>query len=69
MDSDWELRDHWIPADEAPERINRSRRTIYRWIADGQIRTLRPGRSLWLNVPDLIRVDREKIRRIHGESR
>lgn len=67
-EEDWDLSDHWIRAKEAPKRIHRSRRTIYRWIAEGRVRSLRPSRDLWVSVPDLLRADGETIRRIRGAS-
>jgi len=60
-------RDDWILMTEAPERIGRSRRTIYRWIDEGRVRTMRPLTKLWLNVPDLVEADRETIRRTRAE--
>jgi len=53
------VRDDWVTVAQAMERTMRSRPTIYRWIASGKVRTMRPGRALWLSVPDLIQVERE----------
>lgn len=50
----------WILATDAPARVGRSRATIYAWLAEGNIRTWRPGRKLWLNLPDLLDVERSK---------
>lgn len=46
--------DDWINVRDAPERVLRSRATVYRWIKEGRVRTIRPGRGLWVNVPDLL---------------
>ncbi|KAB1647484.1 hypothetical protein F8O06_02790 [Pseudoclavibacter sp. CFCC 14310] len=50
----------WILAADAPARVGRSRATIYAWLTEGNIRTWRPGRKLWLNLPDLLDVERSK---------
>lgn len=50
----------WILTTDAPARVNRSKRTIYRWIDEGRVRTWRPGRKLWLNLPDLLDCERQK---------
>lgn len=52
----------WILAADAPARVHRSKRTIYDWISEGNIRTWRPGTKLWLNLPDLLDVERQKTR-------
>lgn len=52
----------WILASDAPARVNRSRATVYAWLAEGNIRTWRPGRKLWVNIPDLLEVERAKAR-------
>lgn len=53
----------WIQVHKAPERVGRSKRTVYRWIKDGRVRTIRPLRVLWLNLEDLLRVERETAER------
>jgi excisionase family DNA binding protein len=53
------MRDDWVTVRQAEERVHRSRRTIYQWVQDGKIRTMRPMRALWLNVEDLLRVEAE----------
>lgn len=57
--------DDWVQIDDAPQRIGRARSTIYGWLADPRvtIRQMRPGRVLWLHLPDLLRVDAESIRK------
>ena len=49
----------WVDIILAHERVNRSQRTIRRWVKDGLIQTLHPGRTIWVNVPDLVRVESE----------
>lgn len=65
--------DDWIRVDEAPDRIGRHKATIYRWLADPDvtIRRMRPGKVLWLYLPDLLKVDAESIRGRgrHAENR
>ena len=61
------LREDWILLADAPERIGRSRSTVYRWIDEGRIRTMRPLAKLWVSVPDLIQADKETIRRTRAE--
>lgn len=56
--------DDWVQISDAPARIGRSLSTIYRWLGDPNvnIRRMRPGSVLWLNLTDLLRVDAEAIR-------
>lgn len=44
---------------KAPERVNRSKATIYRWVKEGRVTTIRPLRALWLSVPDLLKAERD----------
>jgi hypothetical protein len=53
------LRDDWVTIKQAMARVRRSRSTIYGWIDAGSVRTMRPLRVLWVNLPDLIRVEAE----------
>lgn len=48
---------------DAPGRVDRSVSTVYRWLAEGRIRTIRPGRVLWLNLADLLVADSETTTR------
>lgn len=50
----------WVSVAEAAERAHRSKRRIYDWIADGLVRTMRPGRRLWVNLPDVLKVEGEQ---------
>src|SRR6185312_9518053 len=52
------VRDDWVTVEQAAQRVNRSRPTIYRWVADGKVATFRPGRMLWLSLPDLLEAER-----------
>lgn len=58
----------WILAQDAPARVNRGRSTIYKWVKAGRIRTMRPGRALWLYLPDLLKADKDAVRTITLES-
>lgn len=49
---------------DAPERTGRNRSTIYKWVTAGRIRTMRPGRDLWLFLPDLLDAESDAIRRV-----
>lgn len=44
----------WVSVDEAARRARRSKRRIYEWIADGLVRTMRPGRKMWVYLPDVV---------------
>lgn len=57
-------RDDWVTVDQAAERVGRSRSTVYRWIGEGTVRTMRPMRTLWVNVPDLLVAERDATSRI-----
>lgn len=50
-------REDWVTMEQALERVQRSRSTVYQWVQDGRVSTMRPGRVLWLNLPDLIRAE------------
>lgn len=43
----------WVTVKEAQKATNRSRRTIYRWLAEDRVKTMRPMRVLYLYLPDL----------------
>jgi hypothetical protein len=51
------LRDDWVTIKQAMARVRRSRSTIYQWIDGGKVRTMRPLRVLWVNLPDLLSAD------------
>ncbi len=53
-------RDDWLSLSEACEFTGRARRTIYRWLSEGRIRTIRPSRTLYLNRDDLATLEAEK---------
>ena len=57
----------WMRAQDAPDRVGRSRRTVYRWIAEGKVRSWRPGRDLMVHVGDLLDVEKATIRRVGGK--
>lgn len=54
----------WILLEEAPLRVDRSRSTIYRWILEGRVRTIRPKRKLWLFIPDLLQAEKDTTERV-----
>lgn len=54
----------WVRAPVAHEIVKRSRRTVYRWIATGRVRTMQPGTVTWVYVPDLLEVEALTVRRI-----
>jgi excisionase family DNA binding protein len=62
-DDEWVLEDHWLELSKAPERFGVSRQTIYAWIRKGKVRTLRPGKNLWLSVQDLLKAEKESSAR------
>lgn len=51
--------DHLVRLKEAPEFVGRSRSTVYRWIAQGRVKVIRPTREKWVFVADLRRAERE----------
>lgn len=53
----------WVRLASAPERFDRPRRTIEKWITDKQVRTMRPLQEVWLYLPDLERMDAQTQRR------
>ena len=56
--------DQWVLMKDAAGRTGRNRSTIYKWVSAGRIRTMRPGRDLWLYLPDLLDAEAESIRRV-----
>lgn len=63
MPSETSTMNQWILAKEAPAYFNRPKRTVYRWIEDKKVRTMRPLHETWAFLPDLARADRETPRR------
>lgn len=57
--------DRWLTFDEAAVRVRRSKPTIYRWVADGDLRAF--GRRV--AVSDLLEVDRVMRERRRGGGR
>ncbi len=53
----------WIMMKEAPAFLNRPQRTVYKWVADQEVRTMRPLHERWLNLDDLRRMDAKTPRR------
>ena len=53
----------WISIDEAEELVGRARRTIYRWVRDGKVRTMRPRVHRYFNRADLIATERDTLGR------
>tara|TARA_R110002124_G_scaffold163088_1_gene330399 strand:- start:1700 stop:1891 length:192 start_codon:yes stop_codon:yes gene_type:complete len=56
----------WITVPESAERTGRTVQTIYNWVNEGNIRTARPMKMLWLYLPDVLKVEREKATRRKG---
>lgn len=50
----------WVSVEEAAARARRSKRRIYEWIAEGKVKTIRPGRQLWVHLPDVLKVEAEQ---------
>ncbi|MTE24842.1 helix-turn-helix domain-containing protein [Microbacterium sp. ZXX196] len=43
----------WVTVSEAAKITKRTRKTIYQWVRDGKVATMRPGRALWLKLSDV----------------
>lgn len=56
--------DQWITVAGACKRFGRAARTIYEWIAEGNIDTIRPARTMWVNVQQLAEKESQKSKRI-----
>lgn len=56
--------DQWVMMKRAPEKVGCARSTIYKWVKEGKVRSMRPGRELWLYLPDLLKAEAESIRRV-----
>lgn len=54
--------DQWIMMKSAPEKIGCARSTIYKWVKQGKVRSMRPGKELWLYLPDLRKAEAESLR-------
>lgn len=57
------LESNWVLAKVAPALMRRPKSTVYRWVEDGRVRTMRPMHELWLFIPDLRRIDKDTPRR------
>lgn len=51
------MSDNWVSVEEAARRAHRSKRRVYEWISEGLVKTWRPGRKLWVSLPDVLRVE------------
>jgi hypothetical protein len=51
------LRDDWVTIEQAMDRLHKSRSTIYLWVRQGRVQTMRPLRMLWLHMPDLLNAE------------
>lgn len=51
--------EHLVRLKDAPSEVNRSKRTVYRWIAQGRLEVIRPGREKYLIRSELLRVEAE----------
>jgi excisionase family DNA binding protein len=51
----------WILAEDAAELTGRSVHTIYRWVREGYVRTMRPYRLRFLNRADVMKTERQMI--------
>ena len=56
-------RPEWVIAKDAPAMLSRPRATVYRWVEQGHVRTMRPLHEMWLYVPDLMDMDVKTPRR------
>lgn len=56
------LEDHFVLLENAPERVRKSKDTIYRWIRDGRIKVMRINGEKWLSVPDLLQAEKDTRR-------
>lgn len=50
----------WVTVPEAAKMTGRTTKTIYQWVSDGDVRTMRPMRALWLNVSDLRHAEKKR---------
>ncbi|WP_373286278.1 helix-turn-helix domain-containing protein [Microbacterium nanhaiense] len=42
---------------EAAKATGRTKKTVYQWIREGKVRTMRPMRALWVNLSDIRAVE------------
>lgn len=54
------MSDDWVSVDEAARRVRRSKRRVYEWIATGGVKTLRPGRVMWVYLPDILKLEAQQ---------
>lgn len=45
--------DEWVQLDEAVTISGRSKPTLYRWIKNGRVRSLKPWSVIWIHKGDL----------------
>ena len=50
----------WVSVAEAAKITGRTKKTIYQWVSDGDVRTMRPMRALWLNLSDIRRAEKKR---------
>lgn len=55
--------DDWVMLKDAPERLNRPKSMVYKWVQSGQVETIRPLHERWCLLADLLRLDAETPRR------
>lgn len=58
--------DDWVLMKQAHERIGCARSTVYKWVKAGKVRKYRPGKELWLYLPDLLAAEAEATRGVSG---
>ena len=51
--------DYLTKLKDAPERVGRSKATIYRWIAEGRIKVIRPTRDKYVFTHELLQAERD----------
>lgn len=56
--------ERWIMMKDAHEKVGCARSTIYKWVKGGKVRSMRPGKELWLYIPDLLKAEAESVRRV-----
>ena len=45
--------DDWVQLDDAMRITGKSKPTVYRWVAEDKVRTVKPGLVTWFNLSDL----------------
>ena len=59
----------WLTPTDAAQRLGIDRDTIYAWLQRGIIRTVRSGRHVAVNMPDVLDAERAWRRRQKGHPR